>query len=157
MRKPVRLPVLALLLTVALVMGALPMAFAEPAERVLIEYMPGKGAQVRNSVQAAGGQVHHELDRINTIAASVTGRWANRLAKSPNVVMVEADPLRYLNADPADSDVTTQVVPWGIDAVQAPRVWAKGYEGEGVTVCVIDTGLYAEHEDLIGLPFIGGS
>ena len=36
-------------------------------------------------------------------------------------------------------------------------MWAKGYEGEGVTVCVIDTGLYAEHEDLIGLPFIDGS
>ena len=157
MRKPVRVPVLALLLTVALIVGTLPMAFAEPAERVLIEYMPGKGAMVRSTVQAGGGQVHYEFDRINTMAVSVTERWANRLAKDPNVVMVEPDPLRYLNADPPDGDVSTQVVPWGIDAVQAPRVWAKGYEGEGVTVCVIDTGLYVEHEDLIGLPFIDGS
>ena len=126
MRKSVRLPVLALLLVVALMVGTLPMSFAEPAERVLIEYMPGKGAMVRSTVQAGGGQVHYEFDRINTMAVSVTERWANRLAKDPNVVMVESDPLRYLNADPADSDVTTQVVPWGIDAVQAPRCVGQG-------------------------------
>ena len=155
--KRVRLPALALLLAVALIVGTFPMALAEPAERVLIEYMPGKGAAVRNAVLAAGGQVHHDLDRINTIAVSVTGRWANRLAKDPNVVMVEADPLRYLAGKPApEGETSTQVVPWGIEAVQAPAVWAEGFEGEGVKVCVIDTGLYADHEDLIGLPSING-
>ena len=141
------LPVLSLLLVVALIAGFMPMAFADPVERVMIEYMPGKGAMVRNSVLAAGGQIHHELDRINTIAVSVSDRWANRLAKDPNVVSIEADPLRYLAAEPTDPYVE-QVMPWGIEAVQAPDVWAEGYTGEGVTVCIIDTGLYADHEDL---------
>jgi serine protease len=152
------LPVLALFLIVALIAGAIPMAFAEPVERIMIEYMPGKGAMVRNAVVAAGGQIHHELARINTIAVSVTGRWANRLAKDPNVVSIEADPLRYLAADPVpDGDpYLEEVMPWGIEAVQAPAVWDEGYLGEGVTVCVIDTGLYATHEDLVDLPSIGG-
>ena len=156
MRKRVRLPVLALLLAVVLIVGTLPMSFAEPAERVLIEYMPGKGAQVRNSVLGAGGEVHFEFDRINAIAVSVTGRWAGRLAKDPNVLSIEPDPKRYPAADPSEE----QVMPFGIERVQAPEVWAAGYEGEGVTVCIIDTGLYWEHQDIEDFPgdyIIGGT
>lgn len=156
MRKSV--PVIALLLALVLIASALPASFAEPVERVMIEYMPGKGAAVRNSVLAAGGQIHHELDRINTVAVSVTGRWANRLAKDPNVVMVEPDPVRYVAGDAvlADDPYTEQVMPWGIEAVQAPAVWDEGYTGEGVAVCIIDTGLYAAHEDLKDIPTIDG-
>jgi len=148
MRKTVRLPVVALLLASILIAGTLPMSFAEPMERVLIEYMPGKGAMVRNSVQAAGGQIHFEFDRINTMAVSVPERWASRLAKDPNVVFVEPDPVRYLAAE---------VVPYGIDYVQAPDAWAAGATGEGVTVCIIDTGFGAHHEDLQGLSVEGYS
>jgi serine protease len=153
MRKSVRLPVLALLLALILIAGILPMSFAEPVERVLIEYMPGKGAQVRNTVLAAGGQVHFEFDRINAMAVSVTGRWANRLAKDPNVVLVEADPVRYLDADP----YTEQVIPYGIGYVQAPDVVDLGYTGAGVKVCIIDTGYGAHHDDLQGIEVEGYS
>ncbi len=147
------LPVLGLLLVVVLIAGTMPIAFAEPAERVFVEYLPGKGAMVRNTVLAAGGQVHFEFDSINTLAVSVSGRWANRLAKDPNVVLVERDPVRYLDAEPSDG----QVVPYGIEYVQAPQAWAAGATGEGVTVCIIDTGYGAHHEDLQGLTVTGYS
>jgi len=136
-----------------MIVGTLPMSFAEPAERVLIEYIPGKGAAVRNTVLAAGGQVHFEFDRINTLAVSVPGRWASRLAKDPNVVFVEQDPVRYLDADP----YLEQVIPYGIEYVQAPEVWAEGHIGDGVKVCIIDTGYGAHHEDLQGIPVEGYS
>jgi serine protease len=152
MRKT-RLPLLALLLALVLVAGTLPMSFAEPAERIFIEYMPGKGAMVRNAVEAGGGQVHFAFDRINTIAVSVTGRWASRLAKDPNVVRIEADPVRYLDADP----YAEQVIPYGIGYVQAPQVWAEGYTGDGVKVCIIDTGYGAHHVDLQGITVDGVS
>jgi serine protease len=148
MRKAMRLPVIVVLLTVVLVAGALPSAFAEPMERVFIEYAPGKGAMVRNVVQAAGGQIHFEFDDINTIAVSISGRAANRLAKNPNVVSIEPDPLRYLAAE---------TVPYGIDAVQAPEAWAAEADGDGVKVCIIDTGFGAHHEDLQGLSVDGYS
>jgi subtilisin family serine protease len=122
-------------------------------ERVLIEYAPGRGAMVRNTILAAGGQVHFEFNRINTIAVSVTGRWVNRLAKDPNVVRVEPDPVRYLDADP----YVEQVIPYGIEYVQAPQAWAAGATGDGVTVCIIDTGYGAHHEDLQGLSVEGYS
>jgi serine protease len=110
MRKVTRLTAVVLLAAVVLVAGASPIASAEPVERVFIEYMSGKGASVRNAVQAGGGQVHFEFDRINTIAVSITRGLVNRLAKDSNVVSVEPDPARYLAAE---------VVPYGIDAVQA--------------------------------------
>jgi serine protease len=146
MSKAMRLPLVALLVAVVLVAGALPAASAAPLERVFIEYLPGKGAMVRNAVQVAGGQVHFEFDGINTIAVSLTPRGANGLVQNPNVVSIEPDPLRYLAAEE---------VPYGIDAVQAPKVWEEGHTGEGVKVCIIDTGFGAHHEDLQGLSVEG--
>ncbi|HAC65800.1 MAG TPA: peptidase S8 [Cyanothece sp. UBA12306] len=37
---------------------------------------------------------------------------------------------------------------WGVDAVQAPEVWEKGYTGEGIVVAVLDTGVDVNHQDL---------
>jgi serine protease len=142
------IPVVALLIAVVLVAGALPTAYAEPAERVFIEYAPGKGPMVRNVVQAAGGHIHFAFDSINTIAVSISGRAANRLARNPNVISIEPDPLRYLAA---------QTVPYGITAVQAPLAWDAGATGDGVKVCIIDTGFGAHHEDLQGLSVDGYS
>ncbi len=152
MRKSVRLPGVALLLAVVMIVGLLPLSFAEPAERVLIEYLPGKGAMLRDTVLGAGGEIHHEFDRINAMAVTVTARWANRLSKDPNVVSIAPDAKRYLAADPTQE----QVEPYGIERVQAPQVWAEGFEGEGVTVCIIDTGLYAAHEDIDDDYVLGG-
>jgi subtilisin family serine protease len=128
------------------------MAFAEPVERVLIEYMPGKGAMVRNTVLGAGGEIHHEFDQIDAMAVTVTARWANRLAKDPNVVSIAPDAKRYLAVDPTEE----QVMPFGVERVQAPQVWDAGFEGEGVTVCIIDTGLYVAHEDIDDDYVLGG-
>jgi serine protease AprX len=37
---------------------------------------------------------------------------------------------------------------WGVDKINAPDVWALGYEGQGVIVGVIDTGVNYNHSDL---------
>jgi subtilisin family serine protease len=39
-------------------------------------------------------------------------------------------------------------LPWGVSAVQAPSVWNEGFTGQGVKVCVIDSGIDADHTDL---------
>jgi serine protease len=153
MSRKVRLPLITLLLALTLIVGTLPMSFAEPAERVFVEYAAGSKAMVRNTVQTAGGQIHFEFDKINTLAVTVPGQWAQRLAKDPNVRSIEADPVRYLMGEPEGE----QVMPYGIGYVQAPEVWAAGYSGEGVTVCIIDTGYGAHHEDLQGLSVEGYS
>ena len=137
---------------------AVPTAKPEPVQRLFIEYAPGGGTRIGDAVQAEGGQVHHQFDRVNAMAVSVTTRMASRLAQDPNVVSVEADARRYLAAKPVvpTDPYVEQVMPYGIERVQAPQVWKKGYEGEGVTVCIIDTGLYDEHEDIDGDFVVGG-
>jgi subtilisin family serine protease len=142
----------------ALAACALGTAWAEPVERVLIEYSPGAEAQLTDAIRAEGGQLHYQFSRIDAMAVSVTPQLADRLAGNPNVISVEPDFKRYPAADPlplADPAVE-QVMPYGIERVQAPLVWAEGYEGEGVTVCIIDTGLYVDHEDIADDTVAGG-
>jgi len=37
---------------------------------------------------------------------------------------------------------------WGVDKINAPAVWAMGYEGQGVLVSIVDTGVNYNHIDL---------
>lgn len=37
---------------------------------------------------------------------------------------------------------------WGVDMVNAPEVWAKGYTGQDIIVAVVDSGVDYNHEDL---------
>lgn len=46
---------------------------------------------------------------------------------------------------PSDAHFYNQ---WNMPQINMPRVWAKGYRGEGAFVCVIDSGLFMEHEDI---------
>ena len=152
------------ILALVLIAGALPAAAAdkpvsaEPMERMLVEYAPGMGGALRETVLAGGGQIHHQFESLNTLAVSITSRWAFRLAQDARVVSIEPDAKRYPAADPlpvADPSVE-QVMPYGVERVQAPLMWAEGYTGEEVTVCIIDTGLYWEHEDIDENYVLGG-
>jgi hypothetical protein len=41
-----------------------------------------------------------------------------------------------------------QEIPWGLSAIKAQEVWEGfGVKGEGVKVCILDTGIQASHED----------
>ena len=41
-------------------------------------------------------------------------------------------------------------VTWGLNRIGAPEVWSMGYNGSGILVCVIDTGLDIDHPDIKG-------
>jgi subtilisin family serine protease len=65
----------------------------------------------------------------------------------------------------AESILPEQVVPYGVDMVQARDIWdanrdgkidKKAPTGAGRTVCIIDTGFYTEHEDFTGVDVLGG-
>jgi serine protease len=141
------------LVATALLAGAPSTAHAANTERVLIEYSHGAGAMVRDAVVAEHGIIHYQFDRIDALAATLDEDAAERIARNPRVMSMEPDAKRYLAAKPVPADDPTdpyeeQVMPFGIERVQAPQVWAEGYEGEGVKVCIIDTGLYVAHEDI---------
>ncbi len=125
-----------------------PHSLAQETERVLVEFAPGRAAAVGSALQRAGGTIHYEFDRLNLFAVTLPAAAVDGIIRNPHVVAVAPDVPRYPMG---------QEMPWGIDRVQAPEVWLQGPTGSGVTVCVIDSGLWVDHEDFSGIDIVGGS
>jgi subtilisin family serine protease len=77
------------------------------------------------------------------------------VAELTSVEDVEDDPPRTLSYVRGSEKLVRQlqfneqVVPYGVDLVKAREFWGEyRAQGEGVTVCVIDTGLLSSHEDV---------
>ena len=148
-----------LLLLVTMVVLAIPFSVQaqEPTlHRVLVQFQPGQKASVRQALHQYGGNIHYEFDELNTIAVSLPDHVLDRLRNNPNILRIEEDLPRY----PAD-----QVVPYGVEQVEARQVWdpvgsgqidPSAPNGAGRLICVIDSGVKADHEDLSGLNFVGG-
>jgi serine protease len=140
--------VLQSVILVLVVLGLFAVAQPSPSlaggeERVMVEFAPGRSAAVRVALQRVGGNIHHQLDNLNVFAVTLPSAAIEGLWRNPNVVAIEEDVLRYPMAE---------TIPWGVDAVQAPEVWSTGATGSGITVCIIDSGYYTDHEDLRSSP-----
>ena len=138
--------------------------------RVLVEFQPGQKGAVAAALHGAGAQFHYTFDKYNTFAVSVPEAALNGLRNNPNVVSIEEDAIRYptsaagaLLGDVVDAN--GQTVPYGIDMVQARDVWDADRDGvvdagaplgDTLTLCIIDSGLYVEHEDFQGINVVGG-
>lgn len=61
---------------------------------------------------------------------------------------VESSLIEPVDRREASPDELNRAVAWGVSKINAPQVWALGYEGQGVIVGVIDTGVDYTHSDL---------
>jgi serine protease len=137
----------ALCAAVGLVLASGAIASEPDPNRVIVKFVPGAAANIEAAVGAARGRIHHRFDELNAIAITVPEQALQGLRNNPNVIYIEQDAPRYPMG---------QTVPYGIDLVQARQAWAGGDTGAGVMVCVIDSGLKADHEDFVGLNVAGG-
>jgi len=76
-----------------------------------------------------------------------------QLAEFPEVAEIveeeffEIDvPLASQYGDEGGNDPSA--VEWGVQKVDAPGAWAAGFNGEGIVVATVDTGVLVEHQDL---------
>ncbi len=108
---------------------------AEHGERYIVRFSDAaRGAQ---SLHGAGGHVALALPQLKAAAAYLSAGAAAALARAPGIAAIEIDPPRYPSAE---------TVPYGITMVQAPQV--SDAQAGNTTVCIIDSGYYAAHEDL---------
>lgn len=73
---------------------------------------------------------------VNGFSAVLTPGEARRLSRQPGVARVQRDHLRQLHTDTS---------PDFLDLNFRHGAWQTGYDGEGVVVGVIDTGIWPEH------------
>jgi subtilisin family serine protease len=161
---------IALVLALLFVLGTVLTASGAPEARVFVEYRPGTQAAVRADLKKAGAEFHYQFDKLQSFVISVPAQALAGLQHNPNIVSIELDPERSLvpvmpAALPTQSLLTPQVVPYGVDMVQAREIWDANHDlkvdkkaptGAGRTVCIIDTGLSTGHEDFAGVNITGG-
>lgn len=128
----------------------------DAGERVWIGFHSGEQASLQRTLQREGAELHFEFNDIDAVVATLSPEALRRLKASGSVRYIEPDYKRY----PMGANV-----PYGIDLVQSRDVWdadrdgvldAGAPTGAGVTVCVIDSGIAAGHQDFAGVDIIGG-
>jgi serine protease len=120
---------------------ALLLPFSAMAEgRYIVQFRNAEKGKA--AVAAAGAKVVKELLPQNAAAAHIPDHALNGLRNNPHIEFIEEDPIRVPLA---------QSVPYGIDMVQA-RTAQTNYSisASRRKVCIIDSGLYTGHEDLLG-------
>lgn len=139
----------------ALLLWSASCAFA--GEKVLVGF---RGRPNAAAVAALGARVDHVYDLVPALAAEVPSAKLAALRRLAGVLYVEPDyPVYASELTPASwldfgvgvlFDPGTEILPWGIDRVNAPAVWTglTPNFGEGVAVAIIDTGLDYTHPDL---------
>ena len=99
-----------------------------------------------------GGQVIESLDQINAFVVKVPANaeetFIEAISKNPNVLYVEHDGVVNALDVPNDPLYPAQ---WGTKRIGMESVWSSNFaEGTGITIAVVDEGLYYNHPDFFG-------
>jgi len=118
-------------------------AGATKPKRYFVGTKPGKADVARRRAL----DVSHFVE-MEEIGPTVVGRWPEEalegLQRNPHVRYVEEEQF-----DAPHYDLPDEILPWGIDRVDAEIAHANGDTGSGVDVAISDSGIDADHPDLV--------
>lgn len=98
-------------------------------------------------IAKVGGVKLKNLDLIGAKAVWLPDRAAvEKLKLLPGVLRVDDDVI--VEALQKGSNQSTQILPWGIDRIDAELVWPLGNTADSIKVGIIDTGISNKHPDL---------
>jgi subtilisin family serine protease len=125
---------------------AVVVALRAPAPRAVARGEPARRAAIALVREAVLGalapgdiEVEHAYATLPGFAGRATAAGLERLAASPDVLRVDLDPIGRGAAAGGG----------GIAQIRADRVQGRGVTGIGTTIAVIDTGVEANHPDII--------
>lgn len=120
-------------------------AHPSAALRVIVAKMAG-ATGVEEAATAIGARVTARWPMINAFAAQLPADSLGALARTPGVRVVLNDhPVASAKVGKG-SGHTDPALPY-VMAVKAHTMWNEGFTGTGVTVAVVDTGIYSDPAD----------
>jgi subtilisin family serine protease len=109
-------------------------------------------ADVVADLKAAGAEYESYWISNAILVKDGTGALARQVAASGEVKQVHersaAQPIEPVERK-TPTDNPPRGVAWGVDAINAPYAWDRGYTGYGITVATIGSGVDAEHPALM--------
>jgi serine protease AprX len=126
--------------------AALPSSQTVP---VIIQYAADPDQSKMATIVALGGSVVQAFHTIHALVANVPVVVLQELANDPDITYISLD--RGVGARQA----AVTAAEYTTEPINAPQVWAKGYDGTGIGVAVIDSGINAV-DDLSNKPWTLG-
>ncbi|GAB4274035.1 S8 family peptidase [Thermincola ferriacetica] len=102
---------------------------------IIVQTKQGLQEQHKTRIQQSGGKLKHDLSLIKGFSADLPASAIEEMSKDEDVVQISYDTEVRACLDTA------------VPAINAPAACAVGFTGKGITVAVIDTGIYP-HPDL---------
>ncbi|WP_374585582.1 S8 family serine peptidase [Pseudoduganella sp.] len=149
----------------AILMAAIAAAASAPAVaakpekiRVIVAFEARMADQAKAAIAAAQGEDTRFIFGMNAVAMTIPAHALKGLQHNPHFLYVEEDVKRYPLATALatpDAAHSGQLIPYGIPLVQADQLPALPQGAAGRKVCIIDSGIDGQHEDLAGNTMAG--
>ena len=132
-----------------------------PARKIVVFKKGVSELDKSDALRRAGGSLVKKLRQRDMATAALDEDSAAALSKDARVLRIEDDAVvealetvggnnkqAKTNGNKPPSQ-PAEVLPWGINKIDAEQVWSLDGVGAGVNVGVIDTGISSSHPDLI--------
>ena len=115
-------------------------------DRYIVKFTEGRAAAGRAALHAANAQDVLQLGPQNAVAAHIPAQALPGLSRNPNIEYIEIDEIRTPFALSDKRLVSGEVVPYGIQMVQADLIHSTNEQA--MKICIIDSGYSQQHADL---------
>ena len=112
-------------------------------------------------MSSLGAETVYVYGSINALAIRIARDKVKILRADPDIDWIEETTaedvtiLGFKSDEILQTSEVLQTVPWGIEKIRATDVHLKGNKGSGINICILDTGIDYNHEDLVSQMKVG--